>query len=238
MSKWIIIKCSEGDNGINRYLLSGVTLDDQLYVLGAPSRLAFTYNEFDNVSIKSADDLAPLLQDRRTYYSIICSDVSEDAKLEQFSSEEIKSFQTFADKDTPDLVKLPEISNSFCIYSHDKSLYSCACFRSDARKFIADLLNRVLALSCIPFKVSLTQESLEKLFQAAKNGIVIETEKLKITDNVLQIVLSPFSPETEFSDYVFPDFEPQFEYLYAYIQTKVQTQKKRKGLFSLFGRSK
>lgn len=216
MDKYILVKYQIGTNGVNSCYLSGITLEEIYSILGSPHSLLLTYNEFDNFCRIEKDDFLKFIQNRREYYDIICSDVSDTITSEQITEQDIKSLQLFTKTNTPNpVLKLPSISQSFCIYSHDLSLYSYICLRTRIQDFAKSFLNWLVYSSTNRSRSehSFYQTDFEHFLEALQRGIFIDTEHTKIINDNVYLSSGYFDPQTNFADNVFPEKLPKFRFI-------------------------
>ncbi len=200
--KYIIVKLNKGDKGINSCYFSGINLEDIVNLFGPCSNLLTTFNEFRSIMFADYEDFIYFIKDRRKYYDVICADVVESNCI---SIDAAKSIQLFADINTPTpILWMPDVANEFCIYSHDTSLYTYVCFKTDYHIFCNRLINTIFkVLNICP---NMCSESLfDYLVSIFENGVVIDAGSVKkVRHNSIKMKICLFEAGNGFSDMVFP----------------------------------
>jgi len=214
VEKYILIKCQSGVNGINSCYFSGMTLEDIYYLFGAPEELLVTYNEFDNFYRLKRADFLEFIQNRRDYYDIVCSDISTDIAYKEITKQDIGELQRFTDINTPvPVLWLPKVTGSFCIYSHDESLYSYLCFRIKTQDFVNSFLNWLTVSLTNETKKHFEQTDVENFLRAIQKGIYIDTEFIEIINDTLYISAGCFDSRLDFNGNLYSENFPKFEYI-------------------------
>ena len=204
-----------GTDGINSCYISGMNLDEICCVLDTPSELLLTYNEFNNFCCLKKDVFLRFIQNRRDYYDIVCSDINTNFISKQVTIHDADDLLKFVDVCTPNpILWLPSISKSFCIYSHDESLYSYLCFKMKPYDFVNRFLNWLISSLTNEAEQHFNQTDFDIFFKAIMQGIYIDTEVTKITNDTLSISVSYFNSQADFSENLFSKEIPKFEYVH------------------------
>lgn len=212
MDKYILIKCQFGVNDISSCYISGMTLEEICYILKSPTELLLTYNEFTDFCRVNKDGFLKFAQNRRDYHTIVCSDIHANFTCKQITRYDADDLLNFADICTPTpILWLPSISDNFCIYSHDESLYSYLCFRMKPEEFAKNFLNWLTSSLTYEDEKNFEQTDFELFLRAIYQGIYVDTEHLEMINDTLFLSVGCFDVQTDFNSNLFSEELPKFE---------------------------
>lgn len=211
MDKYVLIKYQLGEDSINSCQISGMTLEEICYILDAPSELILTYNDTDKFFRVNNDEFAKYTQNRRDYYTIVCSDINCKYTSKQLTKEDINDLLHFSDY-YPQLF-LPSISDRFCIYSHDETLNTYMCFKMEFAIFVNKFLNWLISPLSNGNEKCFEQNDFECFSNAIQRGIFIDTENNRIINDDIYISSGFFEPHTDFGDNIFVKDFPEFKFI-------------------------